>query len=362
MSQESSNNNSKSSRSQRSRKTLSSITARCRKPLSAILPRRKDIVLKEIYTSSDIDSLCIKLKDLAGNFSSTSVKEWVAQFEPFIDRNIAFLLLDLVQGFSELEIRTFATRKLQDLLYDYLMNQEHIYAAFISSGEAPNEVNFRRWLRNKVITYAQLPQPQDSSVESQFLLWSLYETSVLQGRDASCNSVRKLRELDEFFSSSKQDPKTSALVFMDYTNATGNQLSKCLKVIDRKLDKYPKWREATYVFMYIVEMDNIDVLKSFQVKSSTTLFFSRMLHYQESQILAKLAEYGVSEEEYNEFVLKYCRRSGEEATGYKNSGALTCHHYSCPNNTLPFFWKNNDNWKGIFYGSQTSRAANYRKS
>jgi len=47
--------------------------------------------------------------------------------------------------------------------------------------------------------------------------------------------------------------------------------------------------------------------------------------------------------------------------GYKNSAALTCHHYSCPNNTLPFFWKNSQNWNGLFWGSQTSRGANYQR-
>ncbi|WP_436836026.1 phosphoribosyltransferase-like protein [Laspinema palackyanum] len=59
---------------------------------------------------------------------------------------------------------------------------------------------------------------------------------------------------------------------------------------------------------------------------------------------------------------KYClQASGSTDAGYRDSGALTCHHYSCPNNTLPFFHKPGDNWDSLFINSQTPTATRYKK-
>jgi hypothetical protein len=40
---------------------------------------------------------------------------------------------------------------------------------------------------------------------------------------------------------------------MDYINGTGGQLSKCVPLIDRLLEQYPKWKKSYFIFMYIAQ-------------------------------------------------------------------------------------------------------------
>ncbi len=76
-----------------------------------------------------------------------------------------------------------------------------------------------------------------------------------------------------------------------------------------------------------------------------------------------LVSHQIAESEYDAFIEKYClRAAGSASIGYRQSGALICHHYSCPNNTLPFFQKTNQNWEPLFRNSQTPSATRYKHS
>jgi len=80
------------------------------------------------------------------------------------------------------------------------------------------------------------------------------------------------------------------------------------------------------------------------------------------EIIELLASHKISADEYDAFIEKYClRASGKPSVGYRESGALTCHHYSCPNNTLPFFHKSSQNWEPLFRNSQTPSATRYKQ-
>lgn len=336
------------------------LTATFREPLSSILPPTREVDEQEIYDTPDLDAIATRLKESPGSISTNNIREWLNQFESFLDRNIAYLLLRKLQFFSETDINSLV-KVLQNNLIDYLVDKEQLITKFESLENPPNktEINLKKWLRNKVIRYARFPSPADTSIESQDRLWGFYERSSLT--ETSCPPSRKFDSLENHFK--KASPELDVFVFMDYTNGSGNQLSKCIREINKLLYQYPQYKNSTFVFMYIVQselfsLENIENAPP----NSQTIFYEPMLHYKSSEIMDSLSDYQITEAEYDAFIEKYClRSSGKVDAGYHQSGSLTCHHYSCPNNTLPFFHKPSENWRPLFRNSQTPNATRYRQ-
>lgn len=265
-----------------------------------------------------------------------------------------------LQFFSLTNIES-APRSLQQNLLDLLLKKDNLWQAFRDDPKVAlkdNEAEFKKWLRNKIIRYAELPY---DAAESQYRLWGIYERSALTA--TSVPDGKKIRPLREYFQAGTGSHETSVFVFMDYTNASGEQLSKSLREINQLLSKYPEWQKSLFVFMYVVES------KAFRIEdielrpqNSQTLAYNAMLNYKSTEIMRILADNQIAETEYDDFIEKYClRASGKSAVGYRNSGALTCHHYSCPNNTLPFFNKQSENWEALFRNSQTPSATPYKQ-
>lgn len=161
-------------------------------------------------------------------------------------------------------------------------------------------------------------------------------------------------------------PENTVFAFMDYTNGTGRQLyDKCVPKINTLLDLYPKWKKSIFIFMYVVQADIFDRETANQkfnvdVGNWDTIYDEKMLSYKDKNIIDILSEQEILSQEYDDFVNKYCHRSGSQFVGYRNYAFLTCHHYSCPNNTLTFFWKSSERWNNLFQGSQTRGGVPYR--
>lgn len=295
-------------------------------------------------------------------YQKNKIRNWLNQFDTPLEQNIANLLLSKLQFFSIDKIEA-ATRSLQAKLLNFLIEKDSIRQVFYSDTKpaVKNEAELQKWLRNKIIRYAILPSPPDTSVESQHRLWGVYERSALT--TTSSQSGKKLKLLKEYFEAKKGEPENCVFVFMDYTNGSGNQLAKCIREINKLLGEYPAYQNSFFIFMYVVQsksfsLDNIE----FAPQKSATLFYEEMLDYKSLEIIELLASHKISIAEYDAFIEKYClRASGKPSVGYRESGALTCHHYSCPNNTLPFFHKSSQNWEPLFRNSQTPSATRYKQ-
>lgn len=351
------------------RRPLSDLKNTYSRPVSSILPEEREVDDKEIYDIHHLEAISERLREAPGTISTNTIREWLKQFDTSVERNIAYLLLKEIQFFSEDGIKS-AVKKLRDKLLDFLIEQEHLSETFHSLENPPtkSEVNFKRWLRNKVIRYAWLPQPQTTGVESQHGLWDYYEIHALTGSETACPAASKPRLLKDYFENSwyndpeNVEPENTVFVFMDYINGTGGQLSKCVPLIDKLLEQYPKWKKSYFIFMYIAQSK---AFKKENIRLATenwqSIYAEPIFYYKDSIILKVLSDEKISESEYENFVKKYCQRAGSPSLGYLDSAFLTCFYRSCPNNTLTFFWKSSSSWKAIFEDSQTPGATRYGK-
>ncbi|HAA29866.1 MAG TPA: hypothetical protein DCE56_21925 [Cyanobacteria bacterium UBA8553] len=334
-----------------------------RRPISSILPEERQVENILLFDEeTDSEAYYDRFSSWEGSISKKKIRDWLNQFETTMDKNIAHLLLSKFQFLSKSNIEV-ATRNLQAKLLNLLFEHENLRQAFRSEPKAAvkDEAEMQKWLRNKVIHYARLPNPPDTAVESQDRLWGVYERFALT--EASVPNGKKFKPLEEYFKASSSEPETSVFVFMDYTNGSGNQLSKCLREINKLLSKYPEWQKSLFVFMYVVqaELFRIEDIE-LRPQKSLTLFYEAMLHYKSTEIMKILSDNQITEAEYDDFIERYClRATGKPSVGYRQSGALTCHHYSCPNNTLPFFHSPNKNWEPLFRKSQTPSATRYKQ-
>lgn len=342
---------------------LSDLTNIYSRPISSILLKQREVEESLLFDDVDIDAHYDRLSGWEGSISRKKLRDWLNQFETTLDKNIAHLLLSKFQFFSKSAVEE-ATRSLQQKLLNLLIQKETLSQKFYSDPKSPvkNEAELQKWLRNKIIRYAELPPPPHTSVESQYGLWAIYERSALTA--TSSPDGKKIRPLKEYFEAGSGEPENAVFVFMDYTNGSGNQLAKCVKEINKLLAKYPAWQNSIFIFMYIVQSKifSLDSIEN-APQTSDTLFYEEMTYYKSKEIIELLGRQEISESEYDIFIEKYClRASGKQFIGYRQSGALTCHYYSCPNNTLPFFHKSSKNWESLFKTSQTPSATRYRQS
>lgn len=337
------------------------LTETLREPISSILPPVRVIDEKELYDRFTIDEICNKFRGVPGGISVSKVENWLSQFGSYLEKNLAYFLLLNIQFLSEDRIRS-AVSILRDQLLELLIKDEGLKSQFHSDPREFNksELNFKRWLRNNVIRYALFPHSHKSNPESQNLLWTYYETNALMGHETGCPTVNKPKILKEYFEDSYYKPEKSVCVFMDYTNGSGRQLQDSLTELDKLLEHYREWENTLFVYMYVVQSTNF---RRENIRSNAnwrTIFYEPMLHYKDERIMQILRKYSVSELEYDNFVCKYCLLAGSTSAGYRDSGSLTCHHYSCPNNTLDFFHLNRGGWRNLFDSSQTSGATRYK--
>lgn len=365
------NNDSSRSKSDRIKKyihslqvSLSDITQPYSRPLSSILPEERQVEACLLIDDIDIEACYDRFSSWEGSISKKRIRDWIDQFETTLEQNIAYLLLSKLQFLSKADIES-ASQNLQKKLLDLLLTKESLWKAFRDDPKVAlkdNEAEFKKWLRNKIIRYAELPSPPNSSVESQYKLWVIYERSALTA--TSVPDGKKIRPLREYFQAGIGSPETSVFVFMDYTNGSGNQLAKCIREINKLLEQYPAYQQSLFIFMYVVQATSFNLASiEFAPENSETIYYEPMLGYKSQEIMDILVHHQISESEYDDFIEKYClRASGKSAAGYRDSGALTCHHYSCPNNTLPLFHKPSKTWEPLFRNSQTPSATRYRQS
>ncbi|AFY83977.1 phosphoribosyltransferase-like protein [Oscillatoria acuminata] len=342
---------------------IGEILAPYERPLSAILPEERQVEDSLLFDEIEIEACYDRFSSWEGSLSKKAIRDWLNQFETTLEQNIAYLLLSKLQFFSKSAIE-LATCRLQNKLLDLLLTKESLWQGFRQDPKITlkdNEAEFKKWLRNKSIRYAAFPSPPDTSVESQYRLWGIYERAALT--TTNVHNVKKIRPLIEYFQSGTGNPETSVFVFMDYTNGSGTQLTKCISKINKLLKQYPAYRGSFFIFMYVVQAESFDLAsQELAPENSETIYYEPMLDYKNKEIMDLLTHHKISELEYESFIEKYClRASGESSAGYKDSGALTCHHYSCPNNTLHFFHKPSNNWEPLVRNSQTSRVVSYKK-
>jgi hypothetical protein len=333
------------------------------RPLSSIFPEERQVEDSLLFDDIEIEACAERFSSWDGSLPKNQIRNWLKQFETTLEQNIAYLLLSKLQFFSKSDIES-ATRSLQEKLLNLLLTKDSLWQGFRQDPKITlkdDEAEFKKWLRNKVIRYARLPSPPDTSVESQDSLWGTYERAALTA--TSVPDGKKFRPLIEYFQSETGNPETSVFVFMDYTNASGNQLAKCIREIKKLLQKYPAYRQSFFIFMYVVQAESFDLARlELTPENSETIYYEPMLDYKSKEIMDLLAHHKISESEYESFIEKYClRATGKSEPGYRNSGALTCHYYSCPNNTLPFFHKPSKNWDALFRNSQTPGGVPYKK-
>jgi hypothetical protein len=342
---------------------LSEIVDPYQKPISSILPEERRVETSLLFDDIEIEACYDKFSSWEGSLSKKTVRNWLDQFETILEQNIAYLLLSKLQFFSIPNIES-ATRSLQQNLLDLLLKEDNLWQAFRDDPKVAlkdNEAEFKKWLRNKIIRYAALPSPSNTSVESQYRLWGIYERSALTATNVP--DGKKIRHLNEYFQAGTGDHEASVFVFMDYTNGSGNQLAKCIREINKLVEEYPAYKQSLFIFMYVVQAKSFN-LASIELapENSETIYYEPMLGYKSKEMVDILTIHQISESEYDDFIEKYCLRVSENSVaGYRDSGALTCHHYSCPNNTLPFFHKPSKNWEPLFRNSQTPSATRYKQ-
>lgn len=343
--------------------SLSDITQPYSRPLSSILPEERQVETALLFDDIEIEACYDRFSSWEGSISKKKIRDWLNQFETTLEQNIAYLLLMKLQFLSKSDIES-ATRSLQEKLLSLLLTKDNLWKVFRDDPKVvlkDNEGEFKKWLRNKIIRYTALPSPPNTSMESQDRLWGIYERSALTA--TSVPDGKKIRPLSEYFQASTGEHETSVFVFMDYTNGSGNQLTKCIREINKLLAQYPAYQQSLFIFMYVVQATSFN-LASIELapKNTEIIYYEPMLGYKSQEIMDILASHQISESEYDDFIEKYClRTSGKSAAGYRDSGALTCHHYSCPNNTLPFFHKPGERWEELFRNSQTPSATRYRQ-
>ena len=345
------------------RRKLSDIMNPYRRPISSILPEERQVENSLLFDDIDIEACYERFDSWDGSLSKKKIRDWINQFETTLDQNIAYLLLSKFQFFSKTHIES-ASQNLQKKLLDLLLTKENLCKAFRDDPKVAlkgSEAEFKKWLRNKIIRYAELPSPPNTSVESQYGLWGIYERSALTA--TSVPDGKKIRPLSKYFQAGTENYETSVFVFMDYTNGSGNQLAKCIREIDKLLKQYPAYQQSLFIFMYVVQATSFNLASiEFASENSETIYYESMLDYKSQEITDILDSHQISKSEYDDFIEKYClRASGTSSVGYRESGALTCHHYSCPNNTLPFFHKPSTNWEPLFRNSQTPSATRYKQ-
>ena len=342
---------------------LSEIVEPYQKPISSILQEERRVETSLLFDDIEIEACYDRFSSWEGSLSKKTVRDWINQFETILEQNIAYLLLSKLHFFSKTNIES-ATRSLQEQLLNLLLTKDSLWVAFREDPKVvlkDNEAEFKKWLRNKIIRYAELPLPPKTSVESQYRLWGIYERSALTATSVSDN--KKIRPLSHYFQAGTGDHETLVFVFMDYTNGSGTQLAKCIREINKLLVQYPLYKQSLFIFMYVVQAASFNLASiEFAPGNSDTICYEPMLGYKSKEIMDILTIHQISESEYDDFIEKYClRASGKSDAGYRDSGTLTCHHYSCPNNTLPFFHKPSTNWEPLFRNSQTPSATRYKQ-
>lgn len=337
-------------------KKLDEITSPFKISIYSILPPKRQIDSEKIF--DDIDALYDRFSSWEGTISKKLIQNWLNQFETTLDKNIAYLLLNKFQFFSKNDTES-ATLTLYEKLINTLKEKDNLRILFDQDAKAnvKTEAEMEKWLRHRVIRYTRFPSPPKTSVESQDRLWGLYERIVLT--ETSCPDGRKFDSLESHFK--KANLETDVFVFMDYTNGSGNQLKKCIGEINKLLDQYPEYKQSFFVFLYIVQSELFSFDNINAPINSKTIFYEKMFYYKDAKIMQLLENHEITETEYDTFIKKYCSRSsGKAETGYHQSGSLTCHYYSCPNNTLPFFHEDKNNWIPLFPNSQTPSATRYK--
>jgi hypothetical protein len=149
-------------------RTLEIIVQPYQRPIASILPEERRVEISLLFDDTDLEECYDRFSSWEGSLSKKKVRDWLNQFETNLDKNIAYLILSKFQFFSKNDIEA-ATQSLQSKLINFLLDKEHLREAFYSDPKAPikNEAELQKWLRNKVIRYARLPSPPNTSVESQ---------------------------------------------------------------------------------------------------------------------------------------------------------------------------------------------------
>lgn len=334
-------------------------------PISSFFPPERRIETELIYANADLSSLADKFSDYIFPISTRDIEDWISQFETTLHKNIAFLLLKKIQFLSRSKVIEGCVN-LRSQLLNLLRSWHPIQSAFkANTSTIPEETALDSWIENHVIHYAHLPLGKGNTSQTRMqqtyeLLWDVYKKTSIQ----HCHTVRRFEPLDFHFTQSKKNIDATAFVFMDFTNASGDTLTRNVEAINKLINgldesRRKAWREALYVFMYIVESKNFDKTKLKEVlPNSFTISAEEMLAYNDTSVINFLSENEILEDEYQAFVKKYCMLFGNR--GYNNEGFLTCHYYSCPNNTLPFLYKEKPGrWKRLFQNSQIPRAGTY---
>lgn len=331
-------------------------------PISTFIPTARKVETEEIYTDDDIRSLSDKFSDFIFPISTQDIKKWLSQFETFKDKNIAYILLKKMQFLSRNKVIE-GCRTLRYHLMNFLKNHPALKEAFYTHNPSlrHNDSAFESWLENHCIHYSNLPSGKGNTSQTRMqktyeVLWDIYKSKAVQ----HCHQTRRFEPIEFHFSNSKKDADKTVFVFMDFTNASGDTLvDKNAKAIRKTLKEFSKWENSWFVFLYIVESRKFQKEKlQALLPNSTTLFAEEMLSYDEPSVIAFLENHEISQEEYEAFIDKYCSLFGEK--GYKDQGFLTVHYYSCPNNTLPFFYKEiPGKWIRLFQPSQIPRAGRY---
>ncbi|MEG4335789.1 hypothetical protein QUB40_28210 [Microcoleus sp. AT9_A2] len=262
------------------RRKLSDIMNPYRRPISSILPEERQVENSLLFDDIDIEACYERFDSWDGSLSKKKIRDWINQFETTLDQNIAYLLLSKFQFFSKTHIES-ASQNLQKKLLDLLLTKENLCKAFRDDPKVAlkgNEAEFKKWLRNKIIRYAELPSPPNTSVESQYGLWGIYERSALTA--TSVPDGKKIRPLSKYFQAGTENYETSVFVFMDYTNGSGNQLAKCIREINKLLKQYPAYQQSLFIFMYVVQATSFNLASiEFASENSETIYYESMLDY-----------------------------------------------------------------------------------
>ncbi|MHC5728097.1 MAG: phosphoribosyltransferase-like protein, partial [Nostoc sp.] len=259
---------------------LEEIVQPYQKPISSILPKERHVETSLLFDDIEIEACYDRFSSWEGSLSKKKIRDWLNQFETILEKNIAYLLLSKFQFLSKPEIES-ATRSLQQKLLDLLLKEESFWEAFRDDPKVAlkdDTSEFKKWLRNKIIRYAALPSPPNTSVESQYGLWGIYERSALTA--TSVPDGKKIRPLSEYFQGGTGDYEISVFVFMDYTNGSGNQLAKCIREINKLLEEYPAYKQSLFIFMYVVQAASFNLASiEFAPENSETIYYEPMLGY-----------------------------------------------------------------------------------
>lgn len=193
---------------------LGEIVKPYQRPISSILPEERQVETSLLFDDIEIEGCRERFSTWTGSISTKKIRVWINQFETTLEQNIAYLLLSKFQFFSKTDIES-ASQNLQKKLLDLLLTKESLWKAFRDDPKVAlkdNEAEFKKWLRNKIIRYAALPSPPNTSVESQYQLWGIYERSALTA--TSVPDGKKIRPLSEYFQAGTGNHETSVFVLI----------------------------------------------------------------------------------------------------------------------------------------------------